>query len=376
MSYLKQNSIELAMIQEHNIKDAKRIQYLTEFYHIILNKSILLKGGTLIAIDKKLPCTIGLSYTHPTSRLTTVYVNIFETKLYLMNVYAPSGKNKEREREDFFENELMQSLITNTDNVILAGDWNCILSPNDSSRPANTSLSQNLKGIINNLRFKDIISARKSKPEFTYYHHDYAARLDRIYVSKLFNNIVSSATKSAYLSDHLNVYVEMDISANVKIGRPQWKLNVSLLKNNLTKDNFAIMWSYLQNRKSSFPNAVNWWEELVKPNIKKFYIQQGKENKKMQYGVINYLEILLRKQYEIANETGIINYNEIKSIKLEIDSHRQNKAVGVKVRSRLQDHLSSESISKYVIVKQKEIAQKKIMYKTFEENELFINLVR
>ena len=244
------------MIQEHNIKDAKRIQYLTEFYHIILNKSILLKGGTLIAIDKKLPCTIGLLYTHPTSRLTTVYLNIFETKLYLMNVYAPSGKNKEREREDFFENELMQSLITNTDNVILAGDWNCILSPNDSSRPANTSLSQNLKGIINNLRFKDIISARKSKPEFTYYHHDYAARLDRIYVSKLFNNIVSSATKSAYLSDHLNVSVEINVSVNVKIGRPQWMLNVSLLKKNLIKENFAILWSYLQNRKSSFPNVT------------------------------------------------------------------------------------------------------------------------
>ena len=233
VSYLRQNSIDIAMIQEHNIKDAKKIQYLAEFYHIILNKSILLKGGTLIAIDKKLPCNIGFSYIHPTSRLSTTYLNIFYTKLYLMNVYAPSGKNKEREREDFFENELMQNLITNTDNIILAGDWNCILSRNDSSKPDNTPISKTLKGIINNLRFKDVISAKKSKLEFTYYQHDYAARLDRIYVSKLFNNIVSTATKSAYLSDHLNVSAEINISVKVKIGRPQWKLNVSLLKENL-----------------------------------------------------------------------------------------------------------------------------------------------
>ena len=92
VSYLKQNLIDIAMIQEHNIKDERKIEYLTEFYHVILNKSILLKGGTLIAIDKKLPCTICHPYMHPTSRLTTLYLNIFNTKLYLINVYAPSGK--------------------------------------------------------------------------------------------------------------------------------------------------------------------------------------------------------------------------------------------------------------------------------------------
>ena len=35
------------MIQEHNVKEEKKIEYLAESYHIILNKSILLKGGTL-----------------------------------------------------------------------------------------------------------------------------------------------------------------------------------------------------------------------------------------------------------------------------------------------------------------------------------------
>ena len=104
VSYLKQNFIDIAMIQEHNIKDHRKIEYLAEFYHIILNKSILLKGGTLIAIDKKLPCNIGYTYMHPTSRLSSIYLNVFNTRLYLINIYAPSGKAKEKEREDFFEN--------------------------------------------------------------------------------------------------------------------------------------------------------------------------------------------------------------------------------------------------------------------------------
>ena len=61
VEYLKQYSIDIAMLQEHNIKDENKIEYLSEFYHIILNKSILLKGGTLIAVNKILPT---LSTTH------------------------------------------------------------------------------------------------------------------------------------------------------------------------------------------------------------------------------------------------------------------------------------------------------------------------
>ena len=66
----------------------------------------------------------------------------------------------------------------------------------------------------------------------------------------------------------------------------------------MIKANFASMWTYLQNKTTSFPDAICWWEEMAKPNIKRFYIQQGKENKKMQYGLINYLELKLRKHYE------------------------------------------------------------------------------
>ena len=87
------------MIQEHNIKDVTKIEYLAEFYHIILNKSILLKGGTLIAIDKRLPATIGHTYIHPTSRLSTAYLNVFNTMLYLINLYIHQERIKKgRER--------------------------------------------------------------------------------------------------------------------------------------------------------------------------------------------------------------------------------------------------------------------------------------
>ena len=129
-----------------------------------------------------------------------------------------------------------------------------------------------------------------------------------------------------------------------------------------------MLWLYLQNRKRSFPNAISWWKDLVKPSVKKFYINQGKENKNLQYGLIEYCETKLRKLYESANETGIINCEELRSIKSEIDTHRQKLVMGVKVRCRIQDKISNESISKYLIAKQKETAQKKIIHTMIDSN--------
>ena len=94
VKFLKEKAIDIALIQEHNIKSKEKIEYLLQFYNIILNKSILSKGGTLILIDKRLPARVCSSYLHPTSRITTAVLNIMGANLFLVNVYAPSGKNK------------------------------------------------------------------------------------------------------------------------------------------------------------------------------------------------------------------------------------------------------------------------------------------
>ena len=92
----------------------------------------------------------------------------------------------------------------------------------------------------------------------------------------------------------------------MQISRPRWKLNVSLLNNNMIYENFNIMWSYLQQRKPMFYNLINWWEEMVKPQIKTFYIIQGKEQKKFEQGLLKYYEIKLRTLYDKHNNDNIL----------------------------------------------------------------------
>ena len=86
-------------------------------------------------------------------------INVMGTNLYLVNVYAPSGKNKEQEREQLFETELTYQLVANTDNIIMGGDWNSVLIQKDTSKPKTACYSKALKGILTTFKYKDIFSA-------------------------------------------------------------------------------------------------------------------------------------------------------------------------------------------------------------------------
>ena len=212
VTFLKNKSIDIALLQEHNIKHRGKIEYILKYYHVILNKSILLKGGTLILIDKRLPATIHQSYLHPTSRICTAILKIMDIDLYLINVYAPSGKNKEQERELLLETELTYQLVQNTDNIIMGGDWNSILVPKDTNKPQNACYSKSLQQIVTMFKYKDIFSKNKSKAKYTFYMNNYAAHLDRIYLIKLFSNIEDTFTHSVIFSDHLCVCVTLNIA--------------------------------------------------------------------------------------------------------------------------------------------------------------------
>ena len=68
VTYLNEKSVNIAMIQEHNVKSLDKLEYILKYYTVILNKSILFKGGIIILIEK-MQATLGRTYLHPTSRI-------------------------------------------------------------------------------------------------------------------------------------------------------------------------------------------------------------------------------------------------------------------------------------------------------------------
>ena len=116
-------------------------------------------------------------------------------------------------------------------------------------------------------------------------------------MNKLFANIKNNFTYQTCFSDHLCVSVTLDIGNQIQVARPLWRLNVSLLENKNIQSNFYRLW-YLLQRKNKFTNIVQWWEMMVKPHIKIFYINQGKEEKSLKQGRLKYFESNLRNLYE------------------------------------------------------------------------------
>ena len=230
----------------------------------------------------------------------------------MINVYAPSGTNKKKEREEFFREKLIYYLRGNCENLILGGDFNCVISPRDVSSGNDSLVSKALMNLIKQVGLKDITKGYHKLPEYTYVKHNYGSRLDRIYVKKFFDNIHSWSTVPVSLSDHNMVLFKLNVK-NMKTGKGFWRLNTRILNEKETEENFTVVWSHIIAKKSSFENLILWWD-YAKEECKKSFITMSKMRLQEKYGLLNLLQERLKQLYASANAGGV-DYEQIKVIK-------------------------------------------------------------
>ena len=51
----------------------------------------------------------------------------------LINIYAPSGRAKKRERDQFYSSEITLLFQNIQTNILLGGDFSCVLEPTDTT---------------------------------------------------------------------------------------------------------------------------------------------------------------------------------------------------------------------------------------------------
>ena len=154
-NFITQHKLEIIYLQEHNIREDGKIDFLERFYYIIMNKSVNMRGGTCILIKRTLNCTIEMTELSADSRIISAICNIQNRKIHLLNVYAHSGSNFHTARENLFEQELPYYLRHNTSNALMGGDFNSVLSLNDISNRKSDHLSKSLLKIIRQSKLLD-----------------------------------------------------------------------------------------------------------------------------------------------------------------------------------------------------------------------------
>ena len=187
---LLHQKLDVVLLQEHNIKEIRTLEYITKYFDIVLNTSPLLKGGTCILIRKNKNIEIVNQEMDAEGEIIGIQIKYCDNIIPIINVYAPSGTNKHKEREDFFRDKILYYLRHNHENLIIGGDFNSVVSMKDCTNENYKSLlSKGLKELTNKLKLKDIMKDKIGAVEYTYIRNNYGSRIDKIFVKSLHQNI-------------------------------------------------------------------------------------------------------------------------------------------------------------------------------------------
>jgi exonuclease III len=211
--------IDIALLQEVTCPRLDVTRQYAQYINVGTGKrgtAILAKDGIILTDIRCLPSGRGITARY--------------NGISLINIYAPSGSEKKQERESFYNTEVPYLLPGHNMEIILAGDFNCVLSPSDATGQKNYSRA--LDKLVTGLKLHDTGEQNPVRTSYTHYTPRGASRIDRIYIS---NNLQQrkqgTSTVVAAFTDHLAIRIRMASSDPIPTrGIGQWKINISVLK--------------------------------------------------------------------------------------------------------------------------------------------------
>ena len=114
----------------------------------------------------------------PTGRgIAAVFQNVT-----LVNIYAPSGAERRREREQFFSRDLPYLLQGIPTSLLVGGDFNSVLTNADATGHQN--YSRTLQELIRGFDLVDMWETSHGRATYTHYTNRGASWIDKIYASR------------------------------------------------------------------------------------------------------------------------------------------------------------------------------------------------
>ena len=343
--------LDIIFVQEHNIKEEGKLEYVEKYCKVLIHYTRLLKGGIAIFIDNASNVDILNSENDTDGHIMNAYCRYSNVNIQLLNVYAPAGNGKKKEREKLFNTDILYFLRNNISNIIMGGDWNSIACMRDCSNSDNELLSKSFVSLKSNLKLIDPWFLCHHQVEYTYVRENYGSRLDRFYLKDLHNQVKDIQNIPVSWSDHCAIVLGLKLENVALKGKGYWKLNGSILDKDIVKDNFHTVWDKIKRNRSRFENILCWWE-YAKDQHKRFFISCSKQINQEKYGLLNLLNYQLKE--EIGR--GVLNkdnFSVVDSLKLRINSIQDDICEGIKIRAKIEDKLKGEKVSAYLLGKEK-----------------------
>lgn len=338
--YIYESGTDIALLQEVTVPQITMPGFLavTNFSpETSVGTAILYREGIPVTQIEKLDSGRGIS------------VRIFDVTV--INLYAPSGSSNRAERNKFFKEHIIYLLRQNPSQLILGGDFNCVLSRKDQA--PNFNFSSELKCLVSDLKLKDAWEVKyPTLVRFTHIVRDSCSRIDRIYISEnLKDNLVKVETIPTSFSDHSGVLACVNLNPQpTRWFKNQWNLNVSVLTDSDLGDAVRSAWEQCLRTSTTYQSTIEWWIRKAKPKLravlKSFSIERAAEIKR----TMEFYYAVLRDLYDRADATAT-RIEDIKRIKAKLISIKRMQLEGLKIKSKVKSVGEDETAALYHLIK-------------------------
>ena len=344
--YLKLLKAEIYVLQETHVRSkGQELQWTNEWG----GKACWSRGtnyscGMGLLINPNIECTINNTLTDHEGRILAVKCNINDTELNILSIYAPTNP---QDRKVFF-NTLWQYQPGNV-NLLLAGDFNCIPDL-DLDKFGGNPCSGNvgvaeLNNFTSTNNLADVWRIKHPNDRvYTWHNQSFSmrSRLDRWYIPESFTNDTQAHIRACPFSDHSAAEITLNQIARRKRGPGFWKLNVSLLEDNLYKRETIAFLTFWKTQKTIFPELTDWWDQC-KAELKKIAIRHSirisKTRKQTELSLLKQLS-----QLKADNSPDVV---AIQRIEEQLNTIVEMRTKGAQIRSRAKWIEEGEKPTKY-----------------------------
>ena len=316
LSYLKQEKIQLAFIQETHLIDSEHSKLKRDWVGQVFYSSFTSKSrGVAILVHKTLPPPDVEVKADTLGRYVMVKGTLCGEPVSYLNVYAPPIR-----APDFYTKVFSIFSEWIVESSVIAGDFNCCLNPrlDKSNRPVqfNTGQAQSLLGCCRDIHYVDIWrTLHPNDKSYTFYSkvHKSSSRIDYFFISEYaLQKVLSCSIGNIFISDHAPLFLVL--SSRVQRPRAQWRFPNHLIKNPDFKQYFTEQFNYFITENNTPGVSPNLLWETAKAVIRGFTISFSANLKKKRRAEQQNLE------QKLSKLQGDFNANPSADLRLQIDA--------------------------------------------------------